>query len=142
MSRVPAVQCTPELVDRICQLTAEGLSQVKIAAKIGIPFQTLNTWILHTHADMFIGKYAQAIQTMCQAKFDRIEELNEECKRRVEECDPKIANAVCQAYKNQVEAIKWSLAILHTSRFGKNIEPEQGNVSITIKTTSGDKVAT
>lgn len=65
---------TPVLAERICELTAQGLSKRKIAAREDMPCQpTIDAWLLKH--DEFSLQYARAIAARTEAQAEEIVEI-------------------------------------------------------------------
>ncbi len=104
---------TPELGEKIIEMTAEGLSQDEIARHPGMPPQrTISNWGMNPkHSDQdFVAGYACAREAGAHAQFEQIRRIEEKLLAEKFE-DPQNARIA-------LDAIKWRLSKMLPGVYG------------------------
>ena len=76
-------------------------------------------------------RYAQARTLYSENRLAERDRLNAELLERLETCDPKIANALQNAYKEQIRQIEWDVAKLLPRKYGDKLDITSDNEPIT-----------
>ncbi len=110
---------TPELGEKIIEMTAEGLSQDEIARHPGMPPQrTISNWGINPkHSDPdFVAGYARAREAGAHAQFEQIREIEEKLLNE-EYKDPQNARIAS-------DLIKWRLSKMLPGVYGERTHIE------------------
>ncbi len=117
---------TPELGEKIIEMTAEGLSQDEIARHPGMPPQrTISNWGMNPkHSDQdFVAGYARAREAGAHAQFEQIRRIEEKLLAEKFE-DPQNARIA-------LDAIKWRLSKMLPGVYGDRSHIEHsGSVKV------------
>ena len=120
---------TPELGEKIIEMTAEGLSQDEIARHPGMPPQrTISNWGINPkHSDPdFVAGYTRAREAGAHAQFEQIREIEEKLLNE-EYKDPQNARIA-------LDSIKWRLSKMLPGVYGERTHVEHsGSVKVTPK---------
>lgn len=121
-----------EIFEKFCeQIEFRPVSSLKILKEMHISCQELNDWLNGdaNHAT----RYARAKEKQIEALVDEMSELEDKCLSEVKNIDnPKIANALVQAYKIKIDNIKWLASKLKAKKFGDKLAVDHsGGLSVT-----------
>lgn len=113
---------TEDLATDFCSLLASGEDVEAICAKEGMPVPaTIFRW-RHVHPE-FKEMYALARETKVEIRADRIQRRSEDALNLVLDCnDPKLAAAIVQAVKLEVETAKFNAVKLLPKVYGDSIK--------------------
>ncbi len=121
---------TPELGERICELTAEGASLRDIAEQPRMPpRQTITRWVATPDLSDpdFPGRYARARDLGCHAQFEQLRDLEDRLLDYNDKIDPHAARVA-------IDTIKWRLAKMLPGVYGERTHIEHsGEVKVTPK---------
>ena len=67
-------------------------------------------------------RYAQARTLYVENRLAERDKLNRELLIKIQQCDPKIANALQNAYKEQIRQIEWDVAKLLPKKYGDKVD--------------------
>lgn len=67
-------------------------------------------------------RYAQARTLYVENRLSERDRLNEELLLKIQSCDPKLANALQNAYKEQIRQIEWDVQKLIPKKYGDKID--------------------
>lgn len=121
---------TDEIANDICVKISEGNSLTSICKDPNMPsLPTVYEWLRANES--FAKLYARACDDRTEGEIEEIKELELECLREVKECeDPKIANAIVQAYKLRIESRKWVASKMKPKKFGDKLDITSNNETI------------
>ena len=123
-----------EKIVAVIDLIITGLSLQKACQKIGIDAGNF-IHALDKYSDLQ-QSYAHAREICLELKLSKIDVLENECKQEVRAIDdPKRANAIVQAYKIQIDNIKWELSKLLPKKYGDLVRIA-GDADNPLKTTT------
>ena len=75
-------------------------------------------------------RYAQARTLYVENRLAERDRLNAECLQKMQECDPKLANALQNAYKEQIRQIEWDVQKLLPKKYGDKITVDHNNLDV------------
>lgn len=122
---------TVEIFNQFCDITATTYqSKKQICKSLGISDSTIDQYI-RANGEIAARQYARAKDDQCDSLEAKIIELEEECMHKLDILDdPKLGNALVQAYKMQVDNIKWMLSKRRPRLFGDKIDITSNNESL------------
>lgn len=118
--------------NEFCDITATTYqSKKQICKSLGISDSSIDQYI-RIIGELAARQYARAKDDQCDSLEAKIIELEEECMHKLE-CldDPKLSNALVQAYKMQVDNIKWMLSKRRPRQFGDKLDITSNGNDIT-----------
>jgi hypothetical protein len=66
-------------------------------------------------------RYARARELYVENRLAYRDEINEEGLRKIENCDPKIANAISSHYRELARQIEWELSKIMPKKYGERL---------------------
>lgn len=127
MAKRPPPKPTPRTPDKgalaleVLRRMREGESLRSIAASVGVPYSTLQTWMVETVPE---GQYARAREAQADAHADEALAVAAQAARG--ELDPQGARLL-------VDTLKWRAAKFHRHRYGDQQQVEHsGAVGLTV----------
>lgn len=76
-------------------------------------------------------RYAQARTLYVENRLAERDRLNQELLDKIQTCDPKLANALQNAYKEQIRQIEWDVQKLLPKKYGDKIDITSNGLSVT-----------
>jgi hypothetical protein len=112
---------THEQFTDVCNLLSEGESINRACKEVKVSTASVYKYmeIIGENAEK---QYARAraihLETMMSRRQETISRMHEEIK----ECDPKIANALVQAYKEEIRAVEWEIQRILSRKYGDKLD--------------------
>lgn len=127
MAVTPAI--TDEQFYTVIADIADGVSITAACSKIQISTASFYQY-KRIMGDEAQKEYVRAVEQRAISRVEKIENLCELCEDEVRNIeDPKRANAIVQAYKIRIDAIKWQSSKEHVKAYGDKIE-HSGDVNL------------
>ena len=114
---------TEDQFNSFCDITATTYqSKKQICKSLGISDSSIDQYI-RIIGETAARQYARVKDDQCDSLEAKIIELEEECMYKLDTLDdPKLGNAIVQAYKMQIDNIKWMLSKRRPRLFGDKID--------------------
>lgn len=114
---------TEEQFNTFCDITATTYqSKKQICKSLGISDSSVDQYI-RIIGETAARQYARVKDDQCDSLEAKIMELEEECMHKLDTLDdPKLGNAIVQAYKMQIDNIKWMLSKRKPRLFGDKVD--------------------
>lgn len=108
-------------IDAILDVIATGGYLNHACPARNIPVSTFCYWV--TESQELAERYARASLIGADVRFERLQQKAEEAEARVEGCEnPKLANALVQAIRLQVDTQKWAIARTNARKYGDKLD--------------------
>jgi hypothetical protein len=135
------------MIERICEEIIVGKSLRQICAAEGMPcFEVVARWLAKNgpEYDLFRARYAAAKAVQADIFADAICELAETIEPKVRECgDRKLANALVNAIRAEIDAKKWVAAKLLPKKYGDRVAltggDGEGPMEVVVKRVGGEQ---
>lgn len=101
---------------QVCDLISNGSGMFKACREINIATNSLYKYLELTPNSELIYTRSRALYIE-RRLLDR-DELNEKCLHDIKHCDPKIANALQNHYRELARQIEWELSRLQPTKYG------------------------
>ena len=108
--------------ERICRMTAEGLTLREISAELGVTAAAIVLWVQYderTKRGMIAAQYAEAKEAQLTAMADELMQLADD---RSFMKHPRLANSLVAQQRLAVDTRKWLLTKMLPKRFGDHLE--------------------
>lgn len=114
---------TEDQFNEFCGITATTYqSKKQICKSLGISDSSVDQYI-RIIGETAARQYARVKDDQCDSLEAKIIELEEECMLKLDTLDdPKLGNAIVQAYKMQIDNIKWMLSKRKPRLFGDKVD--------------------
>lgn len=112
---------TPELIERLCELIAQGKSARAACIEVEIDQKQLWRWLADENENEFRQHYARACEQRADTHADEIIEISDD-----ESLDPN-------ARRIRVDARKWVASKLRPRKYGDRLDVEHGgSINLTL----------
>src|SRR6266700_4174115 len=123
----PATTCTPQRVERICDLTAQGYTLRQVAAEEGVDKSTIVNWLRRNPTLRW--QYDQAFALWCEVTASEMADIASEgtndwmdrelSSGRIERV---VDHENVQRSRLRIDTIKWLMARRNPKRWGDRVE--------------------
>ena len=120
---------TDEIFDQIIDHFAHNADNIHdVLNKFGV--STTQFYRVLDHDQRKSERYAQARTLYSENRLAERDRLNKELLTKIMNCDPKIANALQNAYKEQIRQIEWDVQKLLPKKYGDKIDITNSDQSL------------
>lgn len=135
----PGPKTAPKTLDDgrivgVLERLREGKSLRASCEDMGLDHSTFAWWVVRNEPEGIANQYTQAREVGCEVVADGIDELARTALTEAVASGPKMANAVVQAIRLQVDTLKWTLAKRNPGRYGEKVDMTSGGKPLEVQT--------